>query len=248
MLKLKTYRIGGFLTISLVWSLLWFSQKHILHDFFGKQPSLLILLFGLIPTIGLLIGSYSMRKRLTDIETSILGKNSKLSILIMSIPIICLLIIGVENSHKIQPNLFGLLIGMFTVTYAVFEEIGWRGYLQEEFKEKNIKWVGYLFIGIVWYLWHWYFLREGNNPRLIMIPILIGSSIGLGEVARITKSILICGSIHSLVNITIIYSLIANNISNREKLIIFTICLLIWIPLIVKINKSNKNTPTKRTI
>ena len=242
MLNNKTIRIGLFLTISLGWSLIWFSQSYLLKKFFSNIPTLIAILFGLIPTIGLLIGAFIIKRKLPEREMSIIGKNSKMALLVVSVPIVCLTIFGVNNSFNVQPNLFGLLISMFTVIYAFFEEIGWRGYLQEEFKGKNQKWYGYVFVGIIWYLWHWYFLRTGGNPKLIMLPILIAASIGIGEVAEITKSILICGAVHSLANMIIIYPIIANNISLTEKLVVLVFCIIIWVIAIRKIEKNKKKT------
>jgi len=244
MVNNKTFRVGLFLTISLVWSLMWFSQKYLLRDFFSNIPTLIVILFGLIPTIGLLIGAYITRRKLPKREMSLMGKNSKMALLIVSLPIICLTLLGVNNSFNVQSNLFGFLISTFTVIYALFEEMGWRGYLQEEFMEKKQKWFGYVFIGIIWYLWHWYFLRTGSNPKLIMLPILIAASIGIGEIAESTKSILICGAFHSLANMIIIYPIIANNISLKEKLIVFLICIIIWVFAIRKIEKDKKNIAT----
>ena len=170
---------------------------------------------------------------------SVAGNDSFKSWLIVIVPIACLAVIGVPNNIGVQPNLFGLTIGSFTMVYAFFEEFGWRGYLQEELFRKYNKWIVYALIGFIWYLWHWYFLREGNNPKFMMIPILILASFGIGEVAKSTKSILICGALHGLVNILFIYGLIAQNITNQNKLVILIISLIIWIPLIKQIEKKN---------
>ena len=115
-------RIGIFLSISMLWSLIWFSQKHLVRPFYDSIPPLLTLFFGLIPAVGLLIGGYLIRKKTPSIETSIYGLHSNLSLIIFSIPILCLTIIGVDNDFSIQPNLFGLFIGIFTLIYASFEE------------------------------------------------------------------------------------------------------------------------------
>lgn len=235
----KHSRIGIFLGIALIWSFIWFSQKHQLSDFFNSISPLVVLAFGLIPTFGLLIGSAIINPQLPKKEMSLLGGQPALALLIFCTPLIGLSLFGVTNSFDIQPNLFGVLIGLFTLTYALMEEIGWRGYLQEEFMGKNQKWMGYIFIGVCWYLWHWYFLRSGNDPKLIMLPILIAASLGIGEIAKSTKSVLICGAVHGLVNILLIYPIIANQLSSTAKIGILGLCLLIWIPLIRKIEKQH---------
>ena len=235
-------RIGIFLGISLIWSLIWFSQWSQLNVFFSKIPPITVLFFGLVPTFGLAIGRMFLQKNIESKKMTITGGNSVYSLIILSIPVICLAIIGIENRYGIQKNIFGTLIGIFTFLYAFLEEYGWRGYLQEELNNKFNKWITYLFIGVIWYLWHWYFLREGNNPKLIMIPILIGASVGIGEIAKSTKSILICAAFHGIVNILIIYNVIAANLSTNQKIIILIASLIVWIPIIKIIEKENTAT------
>ena len=80
-----------------------------------------------------------------------------------------------------------------------------------------------------------------------MIPILIISSVGIGEVARITRSILICGALHGLANILFIYSIVSKSLSGLEKGIIFFICIAVWIPLIIRIGNRKQKTITNNT-
>lgn len=240
MKKNRNFRIAVFLLISLIWSLAWFSQKHALEGLFDQLPSGVIILFGLVPAFGLVIAGAMGRNMLADGQMSFMGKDSKSALAIVAVPILGLCIFGVENPYGLQPNLFGLLIGAFTLLYALMEEFGWRGYLQQEFSLSTQKWIGYVFIGFFWYSWHWYFLRQGNDPRWIMIPILIAASAGIGEVARSTKSILICGTMHGLVNMIVIYGVVANNISGLEKGLLLGTCILIWVPLIMRIEKMSE--------
>ena len=232
-------RIGIFIGIALIWSYAWFSQRHLLNNIIDNFQSIAVLFFGLVPTLGLVIGSLLLRRKLKKKEVSIAGTNLKYSIIILSIPILCLTLIGVENKFGIQVNLFGAFIGIFTMIYTFLEEYGWRGYLQEELLNNFNKWIVYIIIGVIWYTWHWYFLREGNDFKIIMIPILIAASVGIGEIAKLTKSIMICAAIHGIVNILIIYSIISNQLSSIQKIIILAICLTFWIPLIRKLEKQN---------
>ena len=136
-------RIGIFIGITLIWSFTWFSQNHLLNNFIGNIPSFAVLFLGLIPALGLFIVSLLLRQRIDKKETSIAGINLSYSVVIISIPILCLTIIGVENNFGIQMNLFGAFIGVFTMIYAFLEEYGWRGYLQEELMPKINKWIAY---------------------------------------------------------------------------------------------------------
>ena len=75
-----------------------------------------------------------------------------------------------------------------------------------------------------------------------MLPILIGASIGIGEVSKSTKSLLVCTALHGIVNILIIYRVISTQLSNLEKGLILGICLAIWIPLIKNLVKAGNTT------
>ncbi len=235
----KINRLIIFLVISLTWSFLWFTNKKLVFQYIEKIPSLQFYFLGIIPVIGILIPALVLRQKQPSNKMSLTGNSFFESLLIASIPILILTIIGVPNDIGFQPKLFGFIIGSFTMIYALFEEFGWRGYLQEELFEKYNKWLAYIIIGVIWYLWHWYFFREENDPKLIMIPILILASVGIGEVAKSTKSILICGALHGLVNILLIYGVIAENMTDQEKIILLIVSLIIWIPIIKKIEKKN---------
>jgi len=235
-------RSGFFVGIALIWSLIWVSQKSLLNNFFETIPQITILLFGLVPTLGLLIGSFILRRKMDNPNNSLTGGKPFYSLIVVSIPILCLSIIGIKNIFGIQENLFGIMIGIFTLTYAFLEEYGWRGYLQEDFEGRYNKWLVYVIIGLIWYLWHWYFLREGNNPQIIMIPILIAASVGIGEISKSTKSILICAAVHGIANILFIFGMISNNLSTPNKIIILFACLAVWIPIIIKIERENTAT------
>ena len=237
-------RIGLFIGVALTWSLIWVTQRNRLFDLINTD-SFLLLLSGLVPTFGIIVGSFLMRKHLSKNRIGFTGNNSSYSITILAIPVLCLSIIGVDNNYTIQKNIFGFAIGAFTMLYAFCEEYGWRGYLQAELSIKFNKWTAYVFIGIIWYLWHWYFLREGSNPKLIMLPILIGASVGIGETSKSTKSLLVCTALHGIVNTLFIYGIISNQLSSQEKVIISGICLAIWIPLILKLEKAG-NSPVNR--
>ena len=103
-------RIGFFVGIALIWSLIWVSQKSLLNNFFETIPQITILLFGLVPTLGLLIGSFILRKKMDNPNNSLTGGKPFYSLIVVSIPILCLSIIGIKNIFGIQENLFGIII------------------------------------------------------------------------------------------------------------------------------------------
>jgi len=98
-----------------------------------------------------------------------------------TIPVILLLIIGVDNKQGDNAHYFGLIAGLSTFIYCFFEEIGWRGYLEQELKDVS-EFKRVLIIASLWYLWHLSFLR---NPDLIQNVMFFGwlliGSWGLGK-------------------------------------------------------------------
>jgi len=232
----RTTRIIIFLIVSLSWSLWWFWTRPLAH-MIHVESSPLIIYLGLIPTLGLVVMSVLLRRYIVDKQISLFGKSTLYSMLIASLAPIGLCIIGVDNDFGMQVNLFGLYIGVGVMIYAFCEEVGWRGYMQEEiFKDQNV-WIGYIFIGVMWYLWHWYFIREGGAPAWFMLLLLITGSIGIGEIARNTRSMVVCGVIHGYANIAMMYPLIANGISPTEKYILLGVCILITIVLLKKMER-----------
>jgi len=55
----------------------------------------------------------------------------------ISIPIILFSAFGIDNNLNLNSHYYGFVISVIISTYCIFEEIGWRGYLQDELKELN---------------------------------------------------------------------------------------------------------------
>lgn len=117
-----------------------------------------VLLEGSGVFIGALIAIYLLRKkRKTDI--SFWGTSKIKGLLMAIIPILLLIIIGVKNDYGLNQHLYALIAISGSLVYCIMEEFGWRGYLQEEFK--NLKAIiRYLLIGFIWYFWHLSFLTD----------------------------------------------------------------------------------------
>ena len=235
----KGIRISIFLVPALAWSFLYFWQRPFSEEL-AKLPPILSVFAGLMPALGLFAMGILMGTQLKEKQFGLLGKGGKWSFLIALVPIICLTAFGIPNQFGVQSNMFGFIIGLNVLLYAFLEEVGWRGYLQEEFLGKNNKWLGYLIIGSAWYLWHWFFLRAGNDPKLLLLPVLIVASAGIGEIAKSTKSVLVCAAFHSLGNILIMYNLIAKNLETQSKFIIAAICIMTWLPMLKKIEEAQR--------
>lgn len=195
-----------------------------------------VLLEGSGVFIGALIAIYLLRKkRKTDI--SFWGTSKIKGLLMAIIPILLLIIIGVKNDYGLNQHLYALIAISGSLVYCIMEEFGWRGYLQEEFK--NLKAIiRYLLIGFIWYFWHLSFLTDVTlTQNLFFLGILIIGSWGLGQVAELTKSIFASASFHLIIQIMMFNSLFKNGIDGTQKLIIIGISVTLWIIILGKWKK-----------
>jgi len=214
------------------------------NSILDKLPAFTIILFSPFGAIGIIIGaiiSISLLKKKHKTNMSIWGTSKKLSILMSLIPITLMLIIGVTNSKGINTHYFGLIGAVATFVYCFAEEIGWRGYLEDElWKMKPL--AKYTLIGFLWYLWHLSFINNFSIlSNLQFLVILILGSWGIGQIAIKTKSIIACTCFHLLVNIMMFNPIIKDGITGSSKLIILFVCIGIWIFVLGMWGKNKKN-------
>jgi membrane protease YdiL (CAAX protease family) len=120
---------------------------------------------------------------------------------------------------------------MFTVlVYGLLEEIGWRGFLQQQLKLLP-KIYSIALIAILWFSWHLNF--DLNTSNLIFFGIIFLGSWGVGKVYDKTSSLLAVAGVHSLNNF------FRNGLREAELLTI-AILLAIWIMFIVWYDKKNR--------
>jgi len=215
-----------------------------LNSILDKLPAYTLILFSPLGAMGIIIGaiiSISLLKKKHKTNMSIWGTSKKLSILMSLIPITLMLIIGVTNSKDINTHYFGLIGAVATFVYCFAEEIGWRGYLEDElWKMKPL--IKYTLIGFLWYIWHLSFINNFSIlSNLLSLGIFILSSWGIGQVAIKTKSIIACTCFHLLVNIMMFNPIIKDGITGSSKLIILFVCIGIWIFVLGMWGKNKKN-------
>ena len=216
-----------------------FGTKQILE----KLPNWIYLLCSVILEgggvfIGALIAIKLLRKERKP-EITFFGTSQKKGLLMSIIPIVLLSIIGVKNEYGINENLYGFYAILISLIYAIMEEFGWRGYLQDEFRNlKPIK--KYFLIGFIWYFWHLPFLTNTTiKDNLFFLGMMIFGSWGIGLVAETTKSILASACFHLIINIMMYNSLIKNGLDGTQKLIILGISIVLWIIITEKWKKEN---------
>ncbi|MCT4613694.1 MAG: CPBP family intramembrane metalloprotease [Marinifilaceae bacterium] len=202
-----------------------------------------ILLTSPLGAVGLLIGaliSMSLLKKERKLSYSLSGTSSKWSLIMMLIPIALLGIFGVHNSNNINEHLFGIIGGIATLIYAFSEEIGWRGYLQDELKEIK-EWKRVVLIGSLWYLWHLSFLTNADLlANLQFLGWMIFGSWGIGKIIDSTKSIIAASCFHMIINIMMFNGLLTEGISGTNKLIILGASVAIWIAILMIWTKREK--------
>jgi len=190
------------------------------------------LLSALLVGFGVWLAAWISRKWLAAnkaLKFTLLGSRPKYSLLMSLVPLLLLSITGVQNQYALSTHAWGFTSILATLLYCIMEEYGWRGYLQEELETVK-PWVRYSIIGILWYTWHLSFIGDSTiADHLIVLPMLIFGSLGLGEVVRYTKSILVAACFHLLIQIMFFNTFFRHSLSGQEKLIVFGILLSSWL-------------------
>ena len=149
--------------------------------------------------VTLIVGLLALRFDKSIIkEITFLGQHKTKNIIISLVPLIVFTISGLQNDNNINPNLFGFLISLTFLIYALTEEIFWRGYLINAFRPLG-RFKNYLLLGLLWWLWHIPF--NFDNGSISFFLLIVGGSFLIGKFAEATKSFLTTAGIHSIMNI-----------------------------------------------
>ena len=193
-----------------------------------------ILLLGIGPLIGgLVVVKFLKRPNFLKI----FGLNFWKTIVIVSIPMILFSLVGVIENGIPSLNLLKI-IGIF-ILYALFEEYGWRGYLQSELSDLK-KFYKYLIITVLWFVWHLNLELSLNN--LIFFLLLFAGSYGIGFIADRSKSLVMSALFHSFFNIG--QNPLLGEIQLNYKLIVIAISAISAI-LIMRYGENRNTSITK---
>lgn len=113
-------------------------------------------------------------------------------LLYWTLPIV--LILGVEYGTKGTISFEAITA---ILIYGLLEEIGWRGFLQQQLKPLP-EILNIFIVAILWFVWHLNF--DFTSSNLLFFGILILGSWGIGKVANQTYSLLAVSAFHSLNN------------------------------------------------
>ncbi len=171
---------------------------------------------------------------------SLFGTSKSKATLMAIIPILILTLWGIDNKYNLNSHLFGFIAGFGTLVYCIMEEYGWRGYLEEEFKDIKILY-RVLLIGFIWYFWHLSFLTKTTlNQNLFFLTTLILGSWGIGKIAELTKSILASACFHFIVNIFMFNHFLNAEKSDNKKVIVVIVSTILWGFILIRWDNQNK--------
>jgi membrane protease YdiL (CAAX protease family) len=134
----------------------------------------------------------AMLRRQQPLSVSFLG-NAPVHAIVAAVATVALYIFMNRNALTLTPL---VLFASFSLVYAIFEELGWRGYLFAELQNKG-QWLQILGPGLLWYLWHLSFLQTTSvQANLVFLGICLSASWGLFGVVQSTRSILMAATLH----------------------------------------------------
>lgn len=210
-------------------------------DLFGV-PVLRALLEGSGPIIAVLVVTLGLRQYWSPVTFS--GSSGVHALLMLLTAPLVFTLIGVPNEAGVPPHLFGLALGTGTIMYCLFEEAGWRGFLQNALQS----WAParrYLLVGTLWYLWHLGFIAEGATlaNQLTALAVLIGGSFLLGKLAEETHAVAVTAAFHLVVNILVFNSL-ARAVAMDQKLLLIAGCVVLWVPILIHWKRTKPMEPS----
>ncbi|WP_281233193.1 CPBP family intramembrane glutamic endopeptidase [Flavobacterium gelatinilyticum] len=128
---------------------------------------------------------------------------------------------------------------MFTVlVYGLLEEIGWRGFLQEELKSLPV-FTSTLIIGLMWFLWH--LNIDMTTSNMVFLGIIFFGTWGIGKIYSKTASLLAVAGVHSLNNF------FREGLHDTE-LILIVVLLVIWIAFVIFYDRKKKTVLAQEAV
>jgi len=190
-----------------------------------ENPYLLILLRGFGPALGALVAI-----KLFSISIPLSLKGIYKNVLVPFAVYWLLPAFLIAAVYYFTIGKFPILL-MFTVlVYGLLEEIGWRGFLQEQLKSLPTIY-STLIIAILWFAWHLNFEMSPSN--LIFLGIIFFGTWGIGKVYSKTGSLLAVAGVHSLNNFFV-------EGVHETELILILILLAIWITFIIVYDRKTR--------
>lgn len=183
---------------------------------------------GIGPAAGFLFMYYVMKSK-TGRPFTFWGVNTWYSLhAVLCIPI-GLTLAGVNNDLALDTHYFGFLTSVVLLFYALGEEYGWRGYLQQALAPLPVLY-RILTIAVFWYVWHLnFFIPEITlRSHLIHFGFLVLGSWGLLRISETTRSMIFVVAVHLSFNI-----LSDVNMDSNRKLMVVGAAAAVWTILMI---------------
>lgn len=185
------------------------------------------LIGGLGPALGALgiFTFFNYRSRI-----GLWGSSRPHALAMIAVPAIVIGSVGVPNRFGLDPHLFGVELGGMVAVYGLLEELGWRGYLQDELRDRPAL-LKYTLVGLVWYAWHFSWIEHHPiGDQLFTIGFMVLASIGIGFVADRTRSVLAAAAFHIIGDVMGLmpdfHMLIP---SQRQRVVIVASCVVLYL-------------------
>lgn len=185
---------------------------------FTDNEFIRILLRGIGPAVGAFI---SMALFNFPFRLSLKGNYRSLLLPLVVFWIFPVILIGTVT--YLQQGNFPVILIVTVLVYGLLEEIGWRGFLQEQLKGLPKLW-SIAIIAVLWFVWH--LNSEFTTSNMVFLGILMLGTWGIGKVYNSTYSLLAVAGFHSLNNF------FRNGIHETE-LILIAVLLVVWIGFMV---------------
>jgi uncharacterized protein len=194
---------------------------------------------GIGPAVAFITVYYLFKSRVPR-RLTFMGLNKYYSLIAIAVIPLGLTLAGVDNDSGLNKNYFGFLTGIMLIFYALGEEYGWRGYLQQALSQIKAPYRIFV-IALLWFVWHLNFLLPGFTVKshLFLFMFLLLGSWGLMKISESTFSILFVAAVHLSFNI-----LSDVNADFNRKIIVLLFAVVIWTILIIYLQKSKiKSSP-----
>lgn len=193
------------------------SYKKVTEDYLISEGTYLPACLG--PFVASIVMFILQRKNKRKI--TFLGNNTLKNSLISFTPLIVFSAFGIENDQLKNDHFYGFAFAGINLIYAIGEEIGWRGYLQDALEPLN-KNVRFLLIGILWWAWHLRF--QSSFDWTVFLFVCVAGSFLIGKFADDTQSFFCAAGLHSLIIIVTNSGKMTNS-----KLLAGVVVILIWL-------------------
>ena len=175
--------------------------------------------------VGPLVAGVILRKiDYRDVDSTLKGHYGYTGLMLFSVSLLTVTIIGNPNEKGLDTHYWGLVTALVFSMHALFEEVGWRGYLEHALRGLPEFW-RVLIIGTIWYLWHMsLFAHNSLHSEVVFFGILLLGTWLLGRLFQYTKSLLIVAAFHSIFNLIQWWA-----IDFTDKIIVMAVFVLLWI-------------------